>query len=58
VLQEVCELRICFNCLVAKMRNDFCNLVSKSFIAFSFSIIKLVECVVCGFSMLYWKPRF
>lgn len=58
MLQELCELRICFNCSVAKMRNDFCNLVFKSFIAFSVSIIKLVEYVVCGFSMIYWKPRF
>ena len=40
------------------MRNALCNLAFKSFIAFSVSIIRLVEYVVSGFSMLYWKPRF
>jgi len=55
---ELFELGICFNCLVAKMWYAVCQLVSKSFIAFSVYIIRLVEYVVSGFSMLYWKPRF
>jgi len=58
MLQELLELRICFSCLVAKMRNAFCDLVSKSFIALSYSIIRLVEYVVSSFLMLYWMPRF
>jgi hypothetical protein len=56
-MKELLELRICFNCLVAKMRNAFCNLVSKNCIALSYSIIMLVEYVVSSFSVLYWKPR-
>jgi len=32
--------------------------LSKIFIAFSVSIIRLVEYVVSGFSMQYCKPRF
>jgi len=62
MLLELLELTICFNCLVAKMRNAFCNLVSNSFIALSSFIIRLVEyvvvVVVSCFSMLNWKPRF
>lgn len=58
MLLELFQLGICFNCLVAKMRYAFCHLVSTSFIAFSVYIIRLVEYVVSGFSMLYWKPRF
>jgi hypothetical protein len=43
---------------MAKMRYAFSHLVFKSFIAFSVYIIRLVEYVVSGFLMLYWKPRF
>ena len=38
------------------IRYAFCNLVSKAFIVFRVSIIKLVEYVVYGFSVPYWKP--
>ena len=34
------------------MRYAFCNLVSKIFVAFSVSILRLVEYVVSGYSKL------
>jgi hypothetical protein len=46
VLQLLLELRICFNLLAAMIGYEFCNFVSKSFIAFSVSIMRLVKYVV------------
>jgi len=40
------------------MRYALRNLASKSFIAFSVSIKRLLKYVSSGFSILYWKPRF
>jgi len=53
MLQELFQSEICVSCLTAKMRYAFSHLVSKSFIAFSVYIIRLVEYVVSGFLMLY-----
>jgi len=58
MLLELFQLGICLNCLMAKKLYAFCHLASTSFIPFSVYIIRLVEYVVSGFSMLYWKPRF